>query len=164
MLLLLPTLVPMALSAQPADDGFLVVAQDWEARRLTSPDAVSPRCAVRAYHPWLDAGEVMWVFDPAVADRFPNGYLFVDRRLATPDAVVDAVAQDGRIFRLPRAHDRHAYSRSGDSGDLFESMRRDFSLTLAIASPASGEQNLILSLLGFSRAADTAAAACAFLP
>ena len=162
-LILFPTLVPTASSAQSADDGFLAVAQDWEARRLPDTDTGSGRCAARAYHPRLDAGEIMWVFDPGVMDAYPKGYLVVDRRLTTADASVSAILENGWSIRLPPGHDLHAYSPSGDSPGLFEAMRRDLTLTLVLG-PAAGGQPLAISLLGFSRATDVAAAACDVQP
>ena len=162
-LILFPVLVPMASSAQVDDDGFLAVAQDWEARRLPDTDPASGRCAARAYHPRLGAGEVMWIFDPAVMDAYPKGYLVVDRRLTTADAPVSAILENGRAIRLPFGHDLHAYSPSDDSPGLFESMRRDLVLTL-VTGPAADGQPMAISLLGFSRATDVAAAACDVRP
>ena len=161
--LILPVLVPLSSSAQPADDGFLAIAQDWEARRLSDAGA-APRCAARAYHPWLDVGEVMWIVDPGLTDTYPGGYLVVDRRLTTAGATVAVILENGRSIDLPRGHDRHAYSRPDDSPALFESMRRDLALTLAVGSAATGEQPLNLSLRGFTRATDAAALACGIRP
>ncbi len=152
----------MSPSAQQADDGFLGVSQDWEARRLSDDATAAPRCAARAYHPQLDAGEVLWVFDPGRTDPYPQGYLAVDRRLMAADATVTVILEDGRTLDLLRGHDRHAYSRPGDSPSLFESMRADLVLTLAIGAPSADGQRLSISLLGFSRATDMAKAACRF--
>ena len=106
----------------------------------------------------------MWIFDPGRTDTYPTGYLVVDRRLTTAGVTVAVILADGRSVTLPRGHDRHAYSRPDDSLALFQSMRRDLALTLVVGSAASGEPRLDVSLRGFSRVTDVAAAACGVQP
>ena len=155
------TLCCLAQSRTRADDSFLSIHADWEARAFAAASE-RPRCAARALHPAMTDGEIFWVFNTEHRETLPHGYLSIDRRLVEEADGAQAVIDGEARFSLRFAEDRVAYSRPADAARLFEAMRRGLDMEVVIDRRDGQSRALALSLRGFTRASDAARAACGF--
>lgn len=161
--LLPPLMVLVCIAGAGAAAGetaYLGLFGKWEAREYTDPDG-SRQCAVRAIHPDLVDGDILWVFNTGARERMPHGYLAVDRRLAG-DALGAAVAlDDGQLFPLQRGNDLHFYNSAADAEAILAGFQRGYTATVRLEG-ADGGGEIRLSLIGFTRAVAAAREACGF--
>lgn len=158
-------LVAPLASAQavgPAD-GYLATYQNWEARRLVAEEGAAPLCVARALHPAILDGDIFWVFNPAVADRLPGGYLAVDWRLFFRAEGGAAAVDDTPAFVLRRGSDSAGYNRPEDADALIAAMRRGVEMRVRIDGADGQGREIAVSLLGFTRASEAAGRACGML-
>lgn len=151
------------LAATPArvvgEGSYLGSYGDWEAH-VYRIDPAEVRCALRALHPAIIEAEIYWIFNTRNADRLPDGFLAVDRRIA--DGASDlAVVVDGRDrFALKIGDDGHGYSLASDAGSLIAAMRRGLTMDVIVTRRTAGRRVLTVSLIGFTRGSEAARAAC----
>lgn len=151
----------VSTGAAAAEIGYLGLFGQWEAREFEDADGTQ-QCAVRAIHPDLVEGDIIWVFNAGARDRFPHGYLAVDRRLAGSATAVRVETDDGGRFDLVRGNDLHFYNAVADTQALFAAMVRGYRATVVLAHGDSPPTMIPLSLIGFTRAADVSREACGF--
>ena len=155
------TLCCLGPSQMHADDSFLSIHANWEARVFAGATD-RRRCAARALHPAISDGEIFWVFNTAHSERLPGGYLAVDRRLVGEGLGGRAVIDGAESFALRTAGDGVAYNRAADAAQLFEAMRRGLDLEVILDRGGGDRRVLVVSLRGFTRASAAARAACGF--
>jgi len=138
---------------------FVGTFQDWDVRTTQTPDGRI--CAARALHPEIGIGDILWAFNTARADNQPVGYLALDPRLLRAGDVIRVSIDDEQSFSLRPAADGYAYSEPADDISLYDLMREGLSMTVQIVAVDGSKRDIVVSLLGFTRATDAVRDACA---
>ncbi len=158
--LILP-LIAAASRGVAEDNSYLGIFGNWEARVFQSEDD-GRQCAARALHAALVDGDVLWVFNTASQSTLHDGYLAVDRRLGAGASSAHIEIDDGRHFPLLRGHDLHFYNAAADGPEILSAMQRRLALSLVLDMEGGQAVSIPVSLIGFTRASDTARLACEF--
>ncbi len=160
LLIVLAGLVTSLPGAAQQGGSYIGSYSDWEGH-VYRIDAVETRCALRAVHPSILEAEIYWVFNTRHADRLPNGFLAIDRRVADGARTLDAVIDGGERFELRVGDDGYGYSRDADAARLFAAMRRGIAMEVTIRRRTAAPQVFPISLIGFTRGSNATRRACA---
>lgn len=129
----------------------------WQVLTQSRADTAD-RCLARAVHPAIADREVLWIVDPALIDRYPEGLLRISR--APGDAIDTSVtvAIDGAVVgALSVGFDGAYYSPPDLAGSLRDRLARGLELTVT-AEPMGPD--LTVSLTGSAAALSRAESFC----
>ena len=142
-----------------AQDGveFVGTFGSWDVRTAQTPNGQI--CAARALHPEIRFGDIFWAYNTALADSQPVGYLAIDPRLLSSGGDARATIDGEASFALSRAADGYAYSQPDDDERLFTLMREGLVMVVRLGGNGA-EDEIDVSLLGFTLATNAALAAC----
>lgn len=139
-------ILSVGAAAQSADTGYQATIGDWQTHVVPTPEGGSI-CFVRAIHPAIAGGDVLWIIDPKRADTYPSGYLVATLGLIDPTLTTTATLDGSAEVLLEIGFDGSAYSTADGSAALREAMADGFSMRIT-----SGSAPIEISLIGFRSA------------